>query len=177
LTSLAVCSRSQDYADLKAKLSFEGAIEVQPLKQKQITEFFNRFGNEIAGIKQALEKDGSLREMAETPLFLSIMLMAYRDKKEDNIQLSKDKKTQRRYLFDTYINRMFERPRLANSAFEKTEVLHWLLSLARKMKNFNIQPFFIEDLQLNWLEDFRFRSVYEGTTKVLKEVVIWVRVV
>ncbi|MBK9602163.1 MAG: type II toxin-antitoxin system prevent-host-death family antitoxin, partial [Anaerolineales bacterium] len=31
LTSLAVCSRSQDYADLNAKLSFEGAIEVQPL--------------------------------------------------------------------------------------------------------------------------------------------------
>ncbi|HRJ59310.1 MAG TPA: NACHT domain-containing protein, partial [Anaerolineales bacterium] len=58
LTSLAVCSRSQDYADLSAKLSFEGAIEVQPLTQEQITEFFNRFGEEMAGIKQALEKDG-----------------------------------------------------------------------------------------------------------------------
>ncbi|MBK8784604.1 MAG: NACHT domain-containing protein [Anaerolineales bacterium] len=56
LTSLAVCSRSQDYADLNAKLSFEGAIEVQPLTQKQITEFFNRFGKEMAGIKQVLKK-------------------------------------------------------------------------------------------------------------------------
>lgn len=90
MTSLAVCSRSQDYADLNAKLSFEGAIEVQPLTQEQITEFFDRFGDEMAGIKQAFEKDTALREMAETPLFLSMMITAYLDKQDVDIMVSKD---------------------------------------------------------------------------------------
>ena len=117
-----MCSRSQDYADLNAKLSFEGAIEVQPLTQKQITEFFNRFGEEMAGIKQVLEKDSALREMAETPLFLSIMIMAYRDKQDVDILVSRDEKAQRKHLFDTYIERMFERPRVRKTSVSKSKI-------------------------------------------------------
>lgn len=152
LTSLAVCSRSQDYADLNAKLSFEGAIEVQPLTQKQITEFFNRFGDEMAGIKQALEKDSALREMAETPLFLSIMLVAYRDKQDMDIRVSGDEKAQRKHLFDTYIERMFERPRLKNEDFKKQDILHWLSWLAGKMVKHNQVPYLFELTQPAWLD-------------------------
>jgi hypothetical protein len=151
LTSLAVCSRSQDYADLNAKLSFEGAIEVQPLTQGQITEFFNRFGGEMAGIKQALEKDSELREMAETPLFLSIMIMAYRDKRDVEILLSGDEKTRRKHLFDTYIERMFERPRVKNVSFPESSTIYWLSWLARKMSIFNQVLYLIENMQPNWL--------------------------
>jgi hypothetical protein len=151
LTSLAVCSRSQDYADLNAKLSFEGAIEVQPLTQKQITEFFNRFGKEMVGIKQVLKKDSALREMAETPLFLSIMIMAYQDKQDVDILVSQDEKAQRKHLFDTYIERMFER--LGRSKIErskKQDVLRWLPWLAEKMIVNNQVPYLITNLQAEW---------------------------
>jgi len=151
LTSLAVCSRSQDYADLNAKLSFEGAIEVQPLTHEQIAEFFNRFGEEMAGIKQVLKKDNALRAMAETPLFLSIMIMAYRDKRDVEILISGDEKLQHKRLFDTYIERMFERPRSKNANFKKQDVLHWLSWLARKMVKHNQIPYFLENMQPNWL--------------------------
>jgi hypothetical protein len=152
LTSLAVCSRSQDYTDLNAKLSFEGAIEVQPLTQKQITEFFNRFGKEVAGIKQSLEKDSALREMAETPLFLSIMIMAYQDKRDVEILVSGDEKTRRKHLFETYVDRMFERTRLKNVDFKRQNMLHWLSWLASKMIQYNLVTFMIEDLQPRWLD-------------------------
>ncbi len=158
LTSLAVCSRSQDYADLNAKLSFEGAIEVQPLTQKQITEFFNRFGDEMAGIMQALEKDSALREMAETPLFLSIMIMAYRDKRDVDILVSQDEKAQRKHLFDTYIERMFERPRLKNEMFKKQDVFRWLTWLAKKMVENNAVPYLLENMQPNWLNQKKQRN-------------------
>ncbi|MFZ5857184.1 MAG: NACHT domain-containing protein [Chloroflexota bacterium] len=157
LTSLAVCSRSQDYADLKAKLSFEGAIEVQPLTQKQITEFFNRFGKELAGIKQVLQKDSTLREMAETPLFLSIMIMAYRDKQDIEILVSQDEKAHRKHLFDTYIERMFERARKKNAQFKKQDVLQWLSWLANKMVAHNAVPYVIEEMQPEWLAKKRQR--------------------
>ena len=146
LTSLAVCSRSQDYADLNAKLSFEGAIEVQPLTQKQITEFFNRFGDEMAGIKQALEKDSALREMAETPLFLSIVIMAYRDKQDVDILVMKDEKAQRKHLFNTYIERIFEHPRAKNMSFKKQDVLYWLAWLALKMKGRGQSVFYLDHI-------------------------------
>ncbi len=150
LTSLAVCSRSQDYADLNSKLSFEGAIEVQPLTQEQITEFFNRFGKEMAGIKQVLKKDSALREMAETPLFLSIMIMAYGDKQDVEILISGDEKVRRKHLFDTYIERMFERTTNQALLIEQ-DVLHWLAWLAKKMLEHNQTPYLIEDMQPNWL--------------------------
>ena len=152
LTSLAVCSRSQDYADLNAKLSFEGAIEVQPLTQEQITEFFSRFGKEMAGIKQVLKKNTALREMAETPLFLSIMIMAYRDKQDVDIWVSQDEKAQRKHLFDTYIEQMFDRPRTNNAYFSKRDVLYWLSLLADRMMKHNATPYFFENMQSKWLE-------------------------
>ena len=152
LTSLAVCSRSQDYANLNAKLSFEGAIEVQPLTQGQIAEFFDRFGDEMEGIKQALEKDSGLREMAETPLFLSIMLLAYRDKRDGEILVSGDEKARRKHIFDNYIERMFEHLRLKNIHFKKRNVLHRISWLASNMITHNISSFLFEDMQPTWLK-------------------------
>lgn len=151
LTSLAVCSRSRDYSDLNAKLSFEGAIEVQPLTQKQITEFFNRFGDAMVGIMQAFEKDKVLREMAEPPLFLSIMLLAYRDKWDVEILALGDEKARRKHLFDTYIERMFEHPRTANGAFKKQWVLFWLSWLAGRMVAHNETSCYLENIQPDWL--------------------------
>ncbi len=161
LTSLAVCSRSQDYADLNAKLSFEGAIEVQPLTQDQITEFFDRFGDEMAGIKQALEKDSTLREMAETPLFLSIMFMAYRDKRHVEILVSGDEKERRKRLFDTYIERMFERPRSKIERIEQQDIFHWLPWLARKMIDKKAVPYIFENMLPTWLPDNKQQRIYK----------------
>jgi hypothetical protein len=162
LTSLAVCSRSQDYADLNAKLSFEGAIEVQPLTQEQITEFFNRFGDEMTGIKRALEKDSALREMAETPLFLSIMIMAYRDKRDVEILVSGDESARRKHLLDTYVERMFERSRSKSTGFKKQEVLPWVSYLASMMIEHNKSPYILEGMQSNWLNNKKQITLYES---------------
>jgi MFS family permease len=175
LTSLAVCSRSQDYTDLNAKLSFEGAIEVQPLTQEQITEFFKRFGEEMAGIKQVLKKDTTLREIAETPLFLSIMIMAYRDKRDVDILTSGDEKAQRKHLFDTYIERMFKRHNRSRNQWHKRtlttvfqrwlkphsspdeplytpqQAIYWLSWLAQQMVERSQTTFYLERIQPNWL--------------------------
>jgi len=152
LTSLSVCSRSQDYADLNAKLSFEGAIEVQPLTQEKIIEFFNRFGDETAGIKQVLKKDRTLREMAETPLFLSIMLIAYQNKRDVEILVSKDEKAQRKQLFDTYLKSMLQW-RGSDNTYTAQQVADWLAWLAWRMAEHNQTVFYLEKMQPDWLPD------------------------
>lgn len=153
MTSLVVCSRSQDYADLNTKLSFEGAIEVQPLTQKQVSEFFSRCGKEAAGIKQVLKKDSALREMAETPLFLSIIVMTYRGKQDVDILTSTNVNMQRKYLFDTYIERMFEHQRSKNPSSKKQVILCWLSWLAKKMIKHNRTPYSLEDMQPDWYDN------------------------
>jgi DNA polymerase III delta prime subunit len=166
LTSLAVCSRSQDYEELGAKLAFEGAIEVQPLTQKQVNEFFNRFGKEMAGLKSVLKKDSALREMAESPLFLSIMVMAYRDKRDVDISVSQDSETQRRYLFNNYIEKMFKHPRPKSALFSKTNVTHWLSWLSSMMGKHDQIPYSMENMQPEWLNDrrlIRFYRVVSGS--------------
>ena len=69
LTCMAVCSRSQEYSELNTRLSFNGAIEIQSLTSEQVTEYFKRFGEGLAGIQQIIQKDSALQELAESPLF------------------------------------------------------------------------------------------------------------
>ncbi len=152
LTSMAVCSRIQDYIELKARLAFDGAIEIQPLSSKRIDEYFNRFGDSLAGIRKVLEKDTILREMAETPLFLSIMTFAYRDTKSVDILVSKKNEIQRKHLFNTYVARMFERRNSSkNGKLEKRDVLNWLSWLAKKMVKNNQSQFSLESMPPKWL--------------------------
>jgi eukaryotic-like serine/threonine-protein kinase len=166
-TSLAVCSRSQDYEELGVKLSFEGAIEVQPLTQKQVLTFFDSAGKELAGLRQVLKKDSALREMAETPLFLNIMAMAYRDRQDVEILASKDKDAQRRHLFESYIEHMFERPRSSDIPFTKQNVLRWLSWLAQKMITYKQVPFVLENTQPIWLTQKQLSSYQRITASFI----------
>jgi hypothetical protein len=152
MTSLAVCSRSEDYANLRAKLFFVGAIEIQPLTQTQIYKFCDRLGEEMENIKRVLKKDTALREMAETPLLLSVMVLAYRNTENKDILISGSLEERRRNLFDTYIKRMFERPgRSEVGFFKKHDVLHWLSWLARRMMENDQIPYYVENMQSDWL--------------------------
>ena len=160
LSSLAVCSRSQDYAVLKPQLAFDGAIKLQLLSQKQTMEYFDRSGIEFMGIKQVLKEDNSLREMAKTPLFLSIIIMAYKDKQDSEIQISKDKDVQRKYLFDTYITCMFTRSnRTKNEIYNDHKISNWLSWLAFKMLENNQVPYLVENMQPTWLNQKK-HSIY-----------------
>lgn len=152
LTSLAVCSRSQEYTELNTRLSFDGAIEIQPLTQEQVEEYLDHFGNQLAGMRLALRKDNNLREMAESPLFLSIMTLAYRDKHSADILVSGNVVEHRRHLFDVYIARMFERPgRFPLEHFEEKDILRWLAWIGYKMIEHNQISFWVDYLPPEWL--------------------------
>jgi Cdc6-like AAA superfamily ATPase len=169
LTSLAVCSRSQDYAKIRKQLSFSGAIQIKPLTSTQIKEYLGRFGNELAGIKQVLDKDTALREMADTPLFLSIMVLAYHNTQSQNIVVSKKMNVQRKHLFDTYIVRMFERPaRSTSNRFKKQDVLLSLSWLAHKMIVHKQTSYLLEYMQSSWLSQRKQQKAY----KLIFELVI-----
>jgi hypothetical protein len=173
LTSMAVCSRMQDYSELKTQLAFEGAIEIQSLTLDKVDEYFDRFGNELAGVKQLLENDVVLREMAETPLFLSIMTLAYQGALVGTFE-SKNLgsiETRRKHLFDTYIQQAFNRAtRTKNVLYRPDQTKHWLSWLARELILHGQSLFLLEQIKRNWLESNPQKHLH----KVLVGVVVWV---
>jgi hypothetical protein len=100
--------------------------------------------------------------MAETPLFLSVMALAYRDIQSKDILTSGNFEIQRKHLFDTYVEHMFERHEHSkNEMFKKQDVLRWLSWLARKMTEHNQIPFFIEGMQPTGLGQERQLTYYK----------------
>ena len=173
LIQIAICCRSEEYADLDIKLDFEGAITIQSLTPEKVDKYFDRFGNRLAGIRNLLKKDTTLRELTQTPLMLSVMTLAYLDMPGEDIQIDGEIEYQRKQIFNTYINRMFERPgRAQNNQFSKERTLHWLSCLARLMIQQNEVPFLIENLQPKWLEKGSQQSTYSLSVRIISGLIV-----
>jgi hypothetical protein len=160
LTSLSVCSRSQDYAELNSLLIFDGAIELQPLTNEQVENYFDRFSKQLASARVVLKKDNALREIAKSPLFLSIMTLAYRDKEDIPFLVFSDKNSQRKHLFNSYIKRMFEHAHLKNEHNKKQYMMDWLRQLAQGMIVHDQIPYFVEQMQISWLSGPKMLAKY-----------------
>jgi tetratricopeptide (TPR) repeat protein len=147
---LAICSRMADYEMLTTKLHFQTAITLRPLTPDQIDTYLAGAGVELYAVRATLQHDPILQEMAQSPLFLSIMTLAYRGKTIADLQTLATPEARRHHLFDTYVTRMFQR-RAKNASYTPGQTRHWLTWLAEQMTARNQTVFLIEDLQPDWL--------------------------
>ncbi len=145
-----VTCRIKDYEALATRLNLAQAIVLQPLSLEQIDQYLESMGPRLAGLRAALQNDMTLRELAESPLMLSMMTLAYY-RMPENVALSLgSRKMGRTLLFDVYVERM-ARYRGGESLYEPEQTVQWLGWLAQKMSQFNQTIFFLENLQPNWL--------------------------
>jgi hypothetical protein len=149
----AVCSRLKEYSDLPVRLGVSGAIRLQPLKPDQVKEYVARVGDALTGLSTALDKDPVFQTLAETPLMLDVMSLAYRDMSaEALVSGALDSERMRRcHLFDTYISKMFIRKGKGTQVYGQEATLGWLGWLARGMQQHGQTVFLIEQLQPSWL--------------------------
>lgn len=161
LTSLAICSRIEEYQAIQTKLALAGAITLQPLTSKQVDTYFDKFGKSLSSLKQIIKQDKTLHELTENPLMLSIMVLAYKGVNIKEIPNLKNIKEQRKHLFNTYINRMFERStRSENKDFSKEKTVYYLGWLAHKMLEHNLTTYQIDAMQPVLLKDIGQRHLY-----------------
>ena len=172
LTSLVICSRIREYQEVNQKLAFVGAITLQPLTPIQVNAYFDKFGKILAGVKQLLRKDKTLQELAETPLMLSIMVLAYKDIKTDELIVSSNIEEQRKRLFDIYIDSMFKRPsRSKYKTYRMSQIRQWLSWLAYMMLRHNQIPFLIHRMQADWLS-MRGQNISSNNKEILTQILI-----
>jgi hypothetical protein len=150
LVSMLVTARSRDYRALATRLHMDKAIVLQPLNPEQIDTYLAKRGRKLEGLRASLAADGTLRELAQTPLMLSIMTLAYyRMPENDNAGLG-ERLLSRDQLFEVYVERM-ARYRSNDFSYAPSNTVDWLAWLARQLNREGKPTFFLEDMQPNWL--------------------------
>jgi DNA polymerase III delta prime subunit len=149
---LAVCCRLNEYRWLPERLKLNGAICLEALSANEVAAYLTTGRGELAALRQAIASDAVLRDLAQTPLMLSIMTLAYWEGGADELVAQKrDSPEERRQrIFRLYVEQMFQR-KGTTAPFPKGKTVTWLSWLARKMKEHSESVFLLEGLQPCWL--------------------------
>ena len=146
---IVVCSRDDEYEPLPLRLRFQAAIFLKPLNLQQIEAYVSPDTAELAALVKALGTGPQLYQLAQTPLILNTMIRAYQGMPLQTLE-NLDSATARRYLFEAYVQRMFQRGSLPHY-FLQEQTIQWLSWLARKMEQHSQTIFLIERIQPDWL--------------------------
>ena len=103
MVPLAVCSRVADYDALTTRLKLRGAVCLQPLTSQQVDAYLAGTGLELLAMHRTLQSDSTLRDLAQSPLFLSLMLVAYQGLTVEKLQPLNTIEAHRKHLFEIYV--------------------------------------------------------------------------
>ncbi|GAB4203432.1 MAG: hypothetical protein Fur006_57730 [Coleofasciculaceae cyanobacterium] len=157
-TEIVVCSRIKDYNALSTHLRFQAAIYLQPLTLPQIDRYLTTAGAKLAALNTALHTNATLQELAQSPLMLNIMTLAYQNIAIEELP-SQNLEELCHHLFNTYIEQMFNR-RGANRRYSKEQAKKWLTWLAQRMQEESQTVFLIERMQPSLLKTDRQKWMY-----------------
>jgi hypothetical protein len=103
-----------------------------------------------------------LRELASSPLLLSVMSLAYQDAAAPVApeQGHASVEERRAHIFESYVQRMFARRGGERARYGKPDTLRWLGGLAGQMLRHGQRVLLVESLQPNYLETWVERGVY-----------------
>lgn len=172
-TEIIVCSRINAYKSLSQYLRFQSSLLLRPLKPEQIENYLNQAKEKLYGVEIAMQTDPVLRKLAQTPLMLSIMALAYQDVPASEFSVMNLEERQQ-HLWDKYIDRMFERKQ-SDRPYSKNLTLHWLKFLAQRMIQESQTQFLIERIKPSWLEPGMQRRTYPIASGLIAGLIIeWV---
>jgi serine/threonine protein kinase/DNA polymerase III delta prime subunit len=160
LLPLVVCCRSADYLAQSARVQLGSAVAVQPLREEQVDDYLARGGEPLRALRMAVQQDPTLRELANTPLMLTILTLTYRGMSAEDLVRGASLTERQRQIFAHYVERML-RHRGAEKPYAPEQTTRWLSWLARQMKQHNQAVFYIEQLQFHWLSGDRALQAYD----------------
>jgi hypothetical protein len=136
----------------------------------------SRLGSQLDALRAALNKDDVLRDLAKSPLMLSVMTLAYQGASVSALagEAVETPEARRKQIFDTYIARMFaRRGQAAGSARAKEQTKSWLSWLAHNMQRHGQSIFLIEQMQPSWLDNVRQIFIYLLSSRLATVAAIW----
>jgi hypothetical protein len=165
--NIVVCSRVADYETLTGRLALHGAVLLQPLSAPQVDAYLAQGGEQLTAVRELLREDRALRELAQTPLMLSVMTVAYRGMPVQELRGLPSLRARRAHLFATYVDRMFKRlVRTKREPYLRGQTTAWLSWLAANMSEHAPSMFLIEAMQPSWLSTAAQQRKYATGTKL-----------
>lgn len=158
LTDLVVCSRTTDYREQSSRLQLLGAVALEPLSRSDVDVYLEAAGKQLESVRRAIAEDHILQELANSPLMLSIIALAFRGKPADKLKVGSLAARRHRAL-STYVERMLNRPSITESHNPRGH-LKSLVWIAHNMIQHGQASFYIENLQPDWLSDESDRWMY-----------------
>lgn len=147
---IALTCRSHEYASLNIPLRFGAAVRIEPLDDEQVSAYVDAAGGRLDLLGQLLRGDPELREMARSPLMLSILTVTYLDAVPGPAgePVITDHGHLRDQVFSRYVSRVVaQRP----GDYAEHEIRASLHALAAKMSESGQTVFAMRDLQPSWL--------------------------
>lgn len=173
LTDIVVCSRAEEYKVLSKQLNLQGAILLQPLTREQIDDYLATTGSELNTLRSVMQENTALQELAESPLMLGIMVLAYQGLSAEEVNISGPLEEQHKRLFSLYTERMLKRRRI-DERYTSQQTIRWLSWIAQKMSQHAQTEFFIEGLQPTWLPPSIQQLFFKNKPKIqLVEMIHW----
>jgi hypothetical protein len=162
-SGLVVCCRLLEYRWLPERLKLDGAICLEPLSPEEVSKYLDRGGPKLAVLREAVNTDSVLQELAQTPLMLSIMSLAFQGGGTNELTSHKGVSLEehRKLIFNLYVDKMFGRKGRASLAFPKEKTIGWLSWFARRMRERSQSIFLVEGLQPSWLGTKARRVIFE----------------
>jgi hypothetical protein len=162
-SGLVVCSRLTEYQWLPKRLKLNEAFCLESLSSGEMNKYLAAGGVKLAALREAVEKDSVLQELAQTPLMLSIMSVAFQEAGGQELARQKGDSLdeRRKNIFTLYVEQMFQRKGMTSLVFRKEKIIGWLSWLARKMRENSQSVFLVEGLQPSWLGTRAKRVAYE----------------
>ena len=150
-TEMVVCSRIRDYESLVNRLNFQSAIYLRLLTPEQIRCYLDNLSGDLTGLRSLLEEEPTLQELAQSPLMLNIMVLAYQGVSAQSLPKLNTTEDHCKQLFDLYIERMLKR-RGVDQRYSREQTIQWLVWLARRIHRESQTVFLIEQMQPQWLK-------------------------
>lgn len=155
---VVVCSREVEYSSAEIQLRLNAAVRVEPLSQEEIKAYVSGQGSRLVALQKALDADAQLLTLAQTPLFLNIMSLAYEG--SDELEATDQPlESTREEVLRAYVQKMTKEGRRPTK-FSARQTTHWLTSLASRMMANNVQVFDFHQLQSHWLQSRREKRTF-----------------
>lgn len=154
---LAICSRYEEYNNYKTRLELNSAILLKALTEEQIQKYLSDVGR--VDFWSTLQNDSELLKLAQSPLWLSIILLSYGELSQDKWQLANSRGKRLELFLEAYVQQMFKREiaiegnSVQQSYPNDEQTKYWLSYLAKKMKEESQKDFLIEKMQPHWISD------------------------
>lgn len=158
-----VCTRWSDYCNCRFKLHLHGAVLLRPLSDTQIREYL--LTAKSRELWYNIEHQPQLLAVARTPLFLSMMTLAYEEILIHSWKRLTEKKDLCDYVFNAYIRRQLGREIRQKPTPDK--IRYWLSWLAKRMEEENRVEFSLENIQPSWLQTRAQQRLYRIGTMLL----------